>query len=61
MTCVFDDSTECECDRCTAADERFWREQGEGDESDPSDSEHSDEDDDEPVIRDRRGEDGERW
>ncbi len=27
--CVRDDSTECDCWRCTAAQDRFWREQGE--------------------------------
>lgn len=27
--CVRDDSTECDCSRCQAAEERFWAEQGE--------------------------------
>ncbi len=27
--CVLDDSTACWCSRCMAAEDRFWREQGE--------------------------------
>jgi hypothetical protein len=26
--CVRDDSTECDCPRCVAAEDRFWDEQG---------------------------------
>jgi hypothetical protein len=26
--CIRDDSTECECSRCQAAEDDFWREQG---------------------------------
>lgn len=25
--CIADDSTECDCTRCAAAEDRFWREQ----------------------------------
>ena len=25
--CIADDSTECDCSRCAAAEDRFWREQ----------------------------------
>lgn len=25
--CIRDDSTECDCSACTAAEDRFWREQ----------------------------------
>lgn len=28
--CVRDDSTECTCERCLAADDAFWLEQGDG-------------------------------
>jgi hypothetical protein len=28
--CIADDSTECDCSRCVGAEDRFWREQGEG-------------------------------
>lgn len=28
--CIRDDSTECDCSRCTAAEDAFWYEQGEG-------------------------------
>jgi len=31
--CIRDDSTECDCEQCVAAEERFWREQGEGGDS----------------------------
>jgi hypothetical protein len=26
--CIADDSTECDCDRCRAAEDEFWRDQG---------------------------------
>lgn len=29
--CIRDDSTECDCSRCQAAEDEFWRDQGEGD------------------------------
>ena len=32
--CIRDDSTECDCPRCSAAEDRFWREQGEDDDGD---------------------------
>lgn len=29
--CIRDDSTECDCDRCVADEDRFWRDQGDDD------------------------------
>lgn len=44
-TCVRDDVTECDCEACCSAEDRFWSEQGL---DEPSDHDFEDE---EPTVR----------